>query len=513
MIVDDEPFFLQNSREIIEQSCKSIDQFITIVGECYSAESALQKIPELMPDLIFTDIRMNTMDGLELAQRIAEEWPYIKVVIVSGYPSFDSARIAIQAKVIDYLVKPIDAETISVVIGQALEHMKANQYQRKREIIRTLIKNRELSPNLLDSLQQMNNNHHYYVIGLQTNFLTFRSLVIDGQAQVQNDYFPHIRKLLYVEDELWFFPSTHTNSILLVVQVAAEHNERILRFTERIIEFHEEDNFYTTALISNPLQQLQSLSQVAMSMLNQLDCYGFIGKSQILSPSLIEQIQKKNYTFLNDIQRNTLSYLTQKQDWRGLQSLLKQWFIQWEIEQCPSTHMEMELRKLVDLISSYIMDKYSLSRRQLELHISNIIVEANSYLEISDSFYQWLRATLQPFPSNVESKGHHLFENMKTYINENLAQPLSIITLTERFQISSTYLCNLFRIHSSNSFLEYFTEQRMNKAKDILIKQPEIPIKDIAEFIGYTDRHYFSKVFKSNFEMTPSEYRLKYQQQ
>ncbi len=87
-----------------------------------NGEKALDILNDKKIDLVLTDIKMPQMDGLTLTNRVKEEFPDIPVVVMTGYPSVDSAILALRAKVEDYIVKPFNInqlyKTIEAKLGE-----------------------------------------------------------------------------------------------------------------------------------------------------------------------------------------------------------------------------------------------------------------------------------------------------------------------------------------------------------------------------------------------------------
>jgi len=86
-----------------------------------NGEKALAMLKERTVDLVLTDIKMPQMDGLTLSGRMKEEYPEIPVVLMTGYPSIDSAIQAIRTRVADYIVKPFNINQLFRVIQEKLE--------------------------------------------------------------------------------------------------------------------------------------------------------------------------------------------------------------------------------------------------------------------------------------------------------------------------------------------------------------------------------------------------------
>ena len=90
-----------------------------IAAQADDGMMALEQIPVIQPNIVISDIRMPGMDGLELAEIIARDYPGIKVIILTGYPDFAYAQRAIQYHVVDFVLKPMTVENLTNAIEKA----------------------------------------------------------------------------------------------------------------------------------------------------------------------------------------------------------------------------------------------------------------------------------------------------------------------------------------------------------------------------------------------------------
>lgn len=111
-IVDDEVWIILGLKKLLEKL--NIDA--NVVGTANNGLTAKEEIARFKPDVVFADIRMPGLSGLELLQEIPDVSPNSKVVIISGYAEFSYAQEAVQHHAYDYLLKPIKEEELSRVM-------------------------------------------------------------------------------------------------------------------------------------------------------------------------------------------------------------------------------------------------------------------------------------------------------------------------------------------------------------------------------------------------------------
>ena len=104
VVVEDEKLI---AKSIVNNIEKAKDDF-EVIGVAYNGEDGFALVRSLLPNILFTDIKMPIMDGLKLISMVKENFPFIKIVVVSGYDDFEYARAALHNNVSDYLLKPIN---------------------------------------------------------------------------------------------------------------------------------------------------------------------------------------------------------------------------------------------------------------------------------------------------------------------------------------------------------------------------------------------------------------------
>ena len=112
MLVDDE----EEVRKAMIRKMDWEQLGFTVAGDAENGEDALEKLEMLEPDVVMTDIRMPYMDGLTLVAKIREKYPFIKILIFSGYDDFEYAKQAIKYRVTEYILKPVNGEELSEIL-------------------------------------------------------------------------------------------------------------------------------------------------------------------------------------------------------------------------------------------------------------------------------------------------------------------------------------------------------------------------------------------------------------
>ena len=108
MIVEDEPHAQRRLQRMIER----LDDFFRIEATAMDGEEALDILKTTRCDVVFTDIRMPIMDGVELMQRVRRQYPEMMLVVLSGYSDFSYVSEAVRSQAVDYLLKPLTEEAL-----------------------------------------------------------------------------------------------------------------------------------------------------------------------------------------------------------------------------------------------------------------------------------------------------------------------------------------------------------------------------------------------------------------
>lgn len=159
------------------------------------------------------------------------------------------------------------------------------------------------------------------------------------------------------------------------------------------------------------------------------------------------------------------------------------------------------------IVSGY--DDFSHCREALRLQITDYILKPVNYEEFGtciDSLKISLFERRVSSAAEPEKQEERAITGITRYLQEHLAEEISLSVLAEQFHLNPQYISQLFKSEIGVNFLVYLTNIRMEKAKKLLLSTA-LSIAEVAEQSGYGDYRVFTKVFKKSEGITPSQYR------
>lgn len=157
------------------------------------------------------------------------------------------------------------------------------------------------------------------------------------------------------------------------------------------------------------------------------------------------------------------------------------------------------------IVSGY--DDFAYCREALRLQITDYILKPVDYEEFGACIDN-LKIALFQQKSAEETEGgeERIINKIVRFVQNHLAEEISLSVLAEEFHFSTQYVSQLFKNEIGVNFLTYLTNIRMEKAKKLLLST-DLPIAEVSEQSGYGDYRVFTKVFKKSEGVTPSQYR------
>ena len=437
--------------------------------------------------VLVTDISMPGINGIELAQRVRQLYPRTHTVIVSGYAEFEFARGAIQAGVDDYLLKPVEIQSFRQILDRIRETLDEEANDLMEETLTRLLCGEAVDEPLLCSL--FSSRMMRFALVRQGNLFTVRF------AKFRTAQLRQVHQAGWIA----FYGRDEQETILL-----RSSADRQKRFPDELSDLLKADfpDLPCTAIYApedaDILTLPQFLSRAAGRMVNTV----VIGKGQLvplnapqsaLQPSVLSAATKKR-----------LASFVETGNTRMLKELFVSLAIEWNQNALPQIQAEDLCYQLILYTADLGVPGPKRKREQILREANELYGSASSYGDLLASLYSLIFE--EGFIRDKNVSANELCEYTLNYIRENYAQPLSIPRICTDVGISQTYLSRLLRKYAGTTFNTFLTQCRMDAAKQMLREHPDILLHEVAACVGYDDQSYFSKIFRNETGMTPSQY-------
>lgn len=536
--------FLAEDEVIVRETIKRMipweDLGFELVGEAADGEMALPLLLRQKPDLLITDIKMPFMDGLTLAKVAKKEIPGLKVVILSGYDDFNYAKQAINIGVEDYLLKPITKNALIerlTEIRSRYEHEKTQKeyYEKFHREMQAYEKNssRDFFEALVSgSMDMMEIYRRSEKLGLDIvaeayNVLIFTMNCEEDFSGQREGYSEWVAESLELLEE---FFSENTSAMLFRCNIFSygvlikgqketieENTRSCVSEIQRILDRKEQKRQWFVAA-GEPVERL---SQIQKSYYSASRAFSqrYLYDENILYYDEMASMEKKNVTeddstYLQKVDVNALNpVILQKFLSNGLleetENFVKDYF--YAIGQEPLE--SLVFRNYVTLnvrfsVMSFLKEIGCDTRTLEQEDTEDVLSESSKSLENAIAYAEKIISqAIALRDQNSGNKNRSILKTAVDFIDSHyMEEDMSLNKAANAANVSANHFSALFSQNMGQTFIEYLTNLRMNKAKEYL-RCTSMRSSEIAGEIGYKDAHYFSYLFKKTQGMTPSDYR------
>lgn len=488
LIVEDEKMIRQGIKAMILRSGVPVEN----IFECSNGEDALELLTETNVDVMFTDIRMQRMDGIELVRRVnlLDNKPLI--VAVSGYDDFTYAVEMLRNGVREYLLKPVEREKVAGILKKLNDELDAQNAEK--------IKDKELG---LSHIRELLNGS-----GDEEK----KSLIIEKYSMYFFDEPYRVCIFKHINDE----PGDWSDGAGNFKQYEGIEFEDCIDGAVIILKEKNVREF-----ISNEMTERCAGFSAAHEGLNCL----FDAYRQAVSMRKLSFIEGKNCVFGVDEFKNSNSNLKEKAKeligrtertkrvqiigtdkteeviyrWKQLFKGLENGQI--DIEEF-ADEMDISLSSIPEVYRENITDE--------DMKMVESLKKINDYeclSEYQNLFMDWLlnlnqRLGNRPDDSNVRLK----IDQAQKYITDFYYKDLNMAVVSNYVSMNYSLFSYSFKQYTGKNFVNYLKEIRIEKAKELL-SQTDLKVIEISQKVGYDNDKHFMKIFKAMCGVSPREYR------
>lgn len=534
--------FLVEDEMVIRRGIKnSIDwekEGYIFCGEASDGELAYPMIIKEKPDILITDIRMPFMDGLELCKLVKKELPNIKILILSGYDEFDYAKEAIRLGVTEYLLKPISSgkllEALNGVsesirrekedkdlVRKYMEEMRENTEHEKQKFFEQMIVG---NLSMADALETGKKYEMNLSAGMY-NLLLFRFTLGEenrksGELLGEAEY--AIEKLTErLEYVFEFQRGVEGWAFLLMADNEEQMSERVKELSKDLEEIMK--NYSTIAYfggIGQPVARLRELEESFREAERALAARFTMELNRIISVEDIRMAQ--NVDTLDDIEITSFGEIEKTRTMlekflnNGAEDEIDE-FVDVYINELPEENLKSVLMRQYIIMDAYIVmmsfcEKIEGIEGEMQAQseeLKNSMKTIQTLEEIKNYIRMLLKKIIGVRDTISGRRYSDIIEIAKDQIRKTyMSDEISLNTIAAEVGMSPSYFSSVFSKEMGKTFVEYLTEIRMDRAKELLMCS-SMKTSEIGYEVGYKDPHYFSYIFKKTQNCTPKEFRAR----
>lgn len=503
-ILDDEPLIALGLKKIITHlDHPRIGEITTYTNP----KVALERLKSHPPDILFTDIKMPGMTGLDMVDSLRGDDIEILTVILSGYDEFPLVQKALRLGCHDYLRKPASTEEIERVLDRTVLVLDNSSREesglmgqlkklQKGEVEHLLyrIYREEIPPQ--ESLSRI--MEFGYTLFSGDYFILVLTEASDKQDGLSFDR--GLESLVEMKGTVNRYhtqlESTGYRSLSLISGCRREDIEDLLIEIETLMDGQSLGD--ATLSCSQTFVGLDSLpAQLREMKLSRLGKFSLSptpllrrNRPGALKEELPGHIPDGDMIFFT---RFGLSL--DRRDFTGCREELKKIMRIWEEKRDESERYK------------FLKGTYNRLGEELEKHLG----KQSALLSMDDhqtpiQLFENLDQVLLEKEVSETSQESRIIHRAKEFIHRHYGDMVDMTALAEELNISYSYFSTLFRQTCSTTFQEYLAAYRMDIAAELL-RNTALSVQNIAKQVGYTHSRHFSRTFKKHTGKTPSDYR------
>lgn len=493
LIVDDEHF----ARKTLMTFWNWEKHGCRIVGELSSAHDAMDFIKSNNVDIVFSDVYMPEMNGIELAEYINNNYPQISVVIFSSYSDFDYVKGAFAQNVVDYILKYTISEKVMLelldkitykrnVSQKSAENKLDNELTYRKSVIDTILNN---TPNTL-----------YPALILAISISDFKIYKKNDEKLL----YSNIKNIIAqaVSSVKGFVIFEHNNCIFLYLPVHANVSEP--KIMQEISNFVREINnsvyslfnirlSYGISAISSPERSISACLEEAYNTLCKSPSAGGISDESEIVNSMGISNERKLLTAISEFNLS--------ETYKCLETIF-------DINK-KDTNNHILINEILAIAANFCLE-YGIDSTELPIITDGIYTNAICL--------QWSKKLFEHLINEYKNKQNYTYhdnyiQNVLNYVAQNYSdENLSLEIIAKHIGINKYYLSRIFKNKLGKSLSSFINYYRIQKAKELL-QIPETSLKNCHYLVGFKDYTYFCTQFKKYEGFSPTDYKKMFSKQ
>lgn len=477
LIVEDEKLIRQGIKTMIQRSGVPVE----VIIECNNGEMALDVIREQKVDVMFTDIRMPKMDGIELVKQMQSCEHVPLTVAISGYDDFSYAVEMLRNGVREYILKPVEREKITEILKKLNDEIEKEQEKRieKKRLGHQQMKHLMLLSNTTE--EEMQTLERQY----EKEFYDSGYAVLCQNAKERTNL--SRGNYIYLSDiegcDVFVVPEDKLELLL---------KNELLTGCTGVSAIHHGLRELRAAYLESVMLRKEAFCR------NKKEVRAEDGREHI--PEGLVQEAGKLTTEAAKLQRVQLIGTDRRDDaaraWGQFFYEVKNGRIEAaQYEAC----MEDFFREAAKTYRNVIEEE---ALRAVRGPFAEDCIDVYEEKLMQFIFMLWESINSQ---LDVNRNGQKI-QRAVDYIEQNYAKDLNMAVVSNYISMNYSLFSYSFKQYTGSNFVNYLKDIRMREAKRLLA-ETDMRIIEISQEVGYDNEKHFMKIFKSSCGVSPSEYR------
>ncbi len=498
-IVDDEWMAIEYLKALLKEASPAYE----VVGEAFGGTFAYEQICRIKPDIIFIDIQMPEMNGLELTEKLFKNDIHSAVIFLTSYRDFDFIKKGMELGISSYMLKnELTPELLKRELDKIMKEVelekKKNRMYTEYNIKNFLFSKTEQDEKKVSFNKSTPPSLERYAAVL---FTEDRPLYMDRErleytlidaAELEKLDFPEgvlCRNVIQVESGKW--------CAVFYINAEVSDSMEILRKAGKRIQIEMvKKGISVTYLYDRAVSDIFMVPLSFQKMYAVCECSFFYGKQSALSLQDVEKRGKEEPEI--DIQLAAFSYTLDETD-----HLAASYVVEKILNVLEKQGKISDYRKAILEITG-ILRRYC-ERQKIEISASMDKAQFESPQEVKEYLGELVTQMFKVLSEQKEGDFSPIVGLAVEYIKKNYHKNISVQDIAAAAGVSEGHLRKCFKNGMDVTVVDYLTRYRIKKAK-ALMKKREYKISEIYEMVGFTSSQYFSYVFKKTEGKTPSEY-------
>jgi two-component system, response regulator YesN len=466
LIVDDELWSLYGMKKLVDWNELGFE----IRWETNDSLKAMKIIEEEEPDVVISDIVMPELTGLELLSCTREKDINTEFVFVSGFADFYYAQQAMEYGAFHYLLKPLKRQDLKDTLLRLKKHLSAELIDPKAEF--------SLYEQFL--LSSVNNEEITRRIGISVSYPLMQAAIVVSNGTDDLDCFKSIPDINYAKIPMG------KNRALVIFNCSSDLSSKISQLLE---DSKVEIGLSKTIPSNGEISKIYK--QCKISLFDR-----FVNEKE-----RIHSFKQHNYPAVKVLINKVIDGIMANKPSEN-ESLFSEIIECYEKNSWGISEAAFLYNELSVYFNSHFPDDEVVQEMEF-MDCEQIINKFGKFELMCDYFKE---TTLEISKETSTPAVNENFQSLLEYVQTHFAEDLHLNDISNKFYLSSVYVCKLFKQITGLTFSKYIMNLRLTQACRLL-KETNDTIFAISDQVGYNDYFYFNKIFKKNMNVTPSMYR------